>query len=535
MLKYKIFFWWIVSTLITTHLFAAEWQWSVPVTGTVSKETNAHPTAFLWIPPNCKQLKGVIIAQHNMIEEGILEHKSFRNNLARLGIAEIWITPAPDMIYNFNSAATFEKMIKDLAEKSGYTELEFSPIIPIGHSAAASYPWNFAAYNPERTLAVLSIHGDAPLTNMTGSGQPNPDWENRNIDGIPSLFVMGEYEWLEGRIAPAIKYKNEHPNAPIALFCDAGHGHFDFSDALIEYLNLFITKAAKARLPKKFLSTGPVELIAVHPEKGWLIDRWRSSAPPIAEASSFKNYRGNKAEAGWAFDAEMAAVTEKYYALARGKKIRNIGYMQNGKLLQPAGFAGFRPVFKPLGDGLSFHLTAVNIDAKNNTVETADHAPKINITRICGPVIKVDDSTFKVSFYRMGFDNPKRSNDIWFMASQNGDNGYKSAVQQADMRIPISNKQGKEQKISFIAPADQKQGVKTVKLNATSDAGVPVEYYIKEGPAEIIGRQLFLTKIPPRTKFPVKVIVVAWQYGYDNEERKIKSADPVERSFVIYK
>jgi len=77
--------------------------------------------------------------------------------------------------------------------------------------------------------------------------------------------------------------------------------------------------------------------------------------------------------------------------------------------------------------------------------------------------------------------------------------------------------------------------VKTVKLNATSDAGVPVEYYIKEGPAEIIGRQLFLTKIPPRTKFPVKVIVVAWQYGYDNEERKIKSADPVERSFVIYK
>jgi len=44
------------------------------------------------------------------------------------------------------------------------------------------------------------MKGDAPLTDMIGSGRPNPDWSDRNIDGIPGLMLMGEYEWLEGRI-----------------------------------------------------------------------------------------------------------------------------------------------------------------------------------------------------------------------------------------------------------------------------------------------------------------------------------------------
>jgi hypothetical protein len=534
--KIKTYIFWVVFSLMSTNLSAAEWQWSVPVSGTVSKETSAHPTAFLWIPPNCKQLRGVIIGQHNMLEEGIFEHQSFRNNLAKLGVAEIWITPGPDMIYNCSSVKIFDTLINDLAEKSGYAELKFVPIIPMGHSAAASYPWNFGACSPERTLAILSIHGDAPLTNMTGSGQPNPSWGNSNIDGIPSLFVMGEYEWLEGRIAPAIKYKKEHPNATIALFCDAGHGHFDFSYALIEYLNLFISKAVNARLPKKIPSNGPVKLIKLNPENGWLIDRWRNDVMPTAVSAPFLSYKGDKGEAGWAFDSEMARATEHYYSLARGKKIRNIGYLQDGKLLPPAGFAGFRPIFKPMIDGLSFRIGAVNIDTKGNIINTIKHdMPKINITRICGPVVKVNDSTFKIAFYRMGFDNPKRSNDIWLMASQAGDEVYKTAVQQADMRIPIVNKSGREQKISFPAITNQKLGTGVVKLNAHSDAAVPVEYYVKDGPAEIQDGKLIFTKIPPRSRFPITVTVVAWQYGYDDAERKIKSASPVEQKFKIYK
>lgn len=73
-------------------------------------------------------------------------------------------------------------------QTSGYDELKVVPIVPVGHSAMATFPWNFAAWNPERALAVISYHGDAPRTNLTGYGGANLEWgRTRNIDGIPGL------------------------------------------------------------------------------------------------------------------------------------------------------------------------------------------------------------------------------------------------------------------------------------------------------------------------------------------------------------
>ena len=72
---------------------SSSWQWSVEIKELISEETNAHPSAYLWIPENCKQVRAVIIGQHNMTEETIFEHPEFRKNMDKLGIAEIWITP----------------------------------------------------------------------------------------------------------------------------------------------------------------------------------------------------------------------------------------------------------------------------------------------------------------------------------------------------------------------------------------------------------------------------------------------------------
>ena len=80
--------------------------------------------------------------------------------------------------------------------------------------------------------------------------------------------------------------------------------------------------------------------------------------------------------------------------------------------------------------------------------------------------------------------------------------------------------------------SDVKAESSSLSLKATSDCGLPVSYYIKEGPAEIEGDQIVFTPIPPRSKFPVKVTVVAWQYGIAG---KVQTAEPVERSFYILK
>jgi len=527
----------IVCVLLSgSTIRAAEWQWSVPVANFISPETNDNPRAFLWIPPDCKQVRGVVVGQHNMLEEGVFEHQAFRKTLSDIGFAEVWISPNFSIVFDHRGEAEriFEETLAALSEVSGYAGLKYAPVVPFGHSALASYPWNFGAALPQRTLAMISVHGDSPLTDMTGSGLPNPDWGKKNIDGIPGLIVIGEYEWLEGRILPGIAFCEKYPKAPLALLADAGHGHFDFSDELVGFLCLFLKKAADERLPENMPSNSYPSLKPVLPENGWLVDRWRKDEPLKAAADKFYTYKGNKKEAFWAFDKEMAKATEVYYNRARGKAPQYIGYMQNGKLLEGAGsFLGYKLAFVPQGDGLTFNVSAAFTDTLQGRKQTSRHAKgKISISRICGPVQQINDTTFSIRFYRMGLHNPKRTGDIWLMASMPGDRKYKSAVQQANLKIPLKNTAGSEQKINFPLIENQAAAAKVLNLDASATSGLPVYYYVKEGPAEISGNTLRFTKIPLKARFPVRVTVVAWQWGRSSAPA-IQSAEAVERTFFI--
>ncbi|MGQ1948330.1 hypothetical protein ACT3CD_14640 [Geofilum sp. OHC36d9] len=435
----------------------------------------------------------------------------------------------------------FENMMNDLAQVSGYRELANVPVIPIGHSACASFPWNFAAWNPQRTLCAISQHGDAPLTLLTGSGHPNPDWGNRTIQGVPGIMIEGEYEWWEARVQPALDYKSKYPKAAISFLCDAGHGHFDVSKQLADYILLFIKKAVKYRLPKhQNIDDAPI-LKSIYPETGWLKERWKKDTIPTFEAAPYNKYKGDKNEAFWYFDKEIAQATEDYYQRVRGKKEQYIGFTQNGALLKFDENLHARMVgaFEPQNDGLTFSLNAIFTDTLRQKASN-NHAPgKPLLSKICGPVKQVGDTIFEVSFYRMGFNSKKRTGDIWLLASHPGNEVYKSTVQQFNMRIPHRNREGAQQKIIFSLPdsivflSKMTKGEK-IKLNATATSGLPVHYYVYEGPAEINNGMLEFKNIPPRSKYPIKVTVVAWQYGR-NIEPKIQTAIPVKQSFIIEK
>lgn len=511
---------------------SAVWQWSVQVDSLISKETNDFPRAFLWVPENCKKVRAVVFAQHNMVEEGMLEHALFRKTMSELGIAEVWVTPGINMPFDFTKDAgeDFNYMMKLLADASGYQELTSAPVIPVGHSAYATFPWNFAAWNRDRTLALISVHGDAPQTRLTGYGGANVDWGNRNIDGVPALFIMGEYEWWEDRLAPAFSYIAKHPQSAISLFCDAGHGHFDYSDEMIGYVCLFIKKAILKRLSsgssQKFSN-----LIPVNPQKGWLMDRWHKDSLPMVSAAPYALYKGKRLAASWVFDEEMANATEQFYAASRGKQQQFIGFKQQGKILQPdKSHANYSMQFIPLEDGISFTLNAFFADSSRIRPANEFAATPLLVSRICGPVKKINDTIFQLNFNRVGFNNPKRSFDIWLLAYNKGDKKYKSAVQQLDMKFPANNSVGAAQVITFDSIVDQKKEVKSVNLNAVSSAGLPVSLFVREGPAYIDGGIVRFTTIPPRAKFPIKITVVAWQYGIAG---KVQTAKCVERTFCL--
>lgn len=251
-----------------------------------------------------------------------------------------------------------------------------------------------------------------------------------------------------------------------------------------DYIALFLKKAIQQRLPEDSATDGNVKLKRVNPTEGWLAERWHLNQKKRAKAAPYSQYKSNPHDAFWYFDREMAERTEARYAQSRNKKEQYLGFLQNGKLLKydVKQHVRVQPKFTPAADGITFHLKAVFTDSLRTRLsdEHAEGAPVIS--RICGPVQKVNDTTFVVSFYRMGMDNPRRTGEICLLASQTGDRNYKSAVQELSFRIPYRNVEGKRQYILFPGLPDVKEGTASLDLNATSDCGLPVSYYIKEGP-----------------------------------------------------
>jgi len=538
--------WLLGIVFVAQYACASEpvWQWSVPM---------GEGRAFLWIPGDCMRVRAVMLAQHNMIEEGILEHETMRRELSRLGIAEVWVAPPFDRPFDFSRGAgeRFDAAMAALATESGYTELALAPVIPLGHSACASFPWNFAAWNPARTLAVLSVKGDAPQTDLTGSGQPNPEWGSRNIDGVPGLMVMSEAEWWEARLTPLLRFRAAHPGTPLTVLADTGRGHFDSSDALIDFLVLFVRKAVKARLPDVRPTDGAVPLRSVDAASGWLVDRWREDEAPRAAAAPVASYTGNREEVFWCFDEEMARAVEVHQAAGRGKKRQQVDYVQDGQLAPiSTTHAGVELKYLPAADGVTFQLAGEFISplppkapvaAKDKppaaVVVTPDiasdgmHASSpVRLSRITGPVRQIAPNTFRVQFNRTASTVDNRSHDIWLLAGHPGDDSFKGAVQQALLRLPRYT-EGINQTITFPEIPDLARGITSLELNATSDAGLPVDYYVREGPAYLEGNVLHFTALPPRARLPVTVTVVAWQFG--RASHPVKAATPVERSFRI--
>jgi hypothetical protein len=544
-------------TGLTGRAAEAVWQWSVPF---------GEGRAFLWIPENCHNLRAVVVAQHNMIEQGILEHAAMRRTLAALGMAEVFIAPPFDRVFRFDRDAgeRFDVLMQTLAGESGYAELARAPVVPLGHSACASFPWNFAAWNPTRTLAILSVKGDAPQTGLTGSGAANPDWGAARLDGIPGLMVMSEQEWWEARLTPLLTYRAAYAAIPLAVLADTGHGHFDATDELVDYLAMFIRKAFAGRMPEvgpvsdrpfgAFAGrseTGPA-LKAVDPAEGWLVDRWRGDDPPLAPAATVREYRGPRAEAFWCFDEEMARITEAAYVRHRGKKAQQVDFVQAG---EPAPIStthvGVELNFLPESDGLTFRLEAEFITPlpPKAPVAAKDRPPPpvitlptiarpeahgvgiVTISPITGPIRQIAPDIFQIAFNRTSSTTHKRDHEIWLLARHPGDAEYRGAVQQGRLRLP-RHTEGKPQRISFPAIADQQPGAASIELKALSDAGVPVSYYVREGPAYLEGNTLRFTPVPPRARFPVRVTVVAWQFGRGSGTR-LKAAESIERSFFL--
>jgi hypothetical protein len=245
-------------------------------------------------------------------------------------------------------------------------------------------------------------------------------------------------------------------------------------------------------------------------------------------------YKGDPARAWWFFDKETALAAAAFEGDRKPREKQMLTFIQDDTLLPVArqGFAALR--FEPDTDGLSFRLRGAFLSEMPAELIGAGgrlgHAPgPVQMRVITGAAMQTGPATFRVQFDRQG-----PGGDVWIQEEHPGNAQYRHAVQPGKLSIPARLTEGKPQQINFPAIGDQRADAKGVLLKAIADSGLPIDYYVVAGPAIVEGSMLRFTPIPVKSRYPVIVTVVAYQWG-----RTIaplyQSAEPVTQTFFIKK
>lgn len=392
--------------------------------------------AFLRLPRDRHEVKAVLYCHQNMTEEVLFRSPAFCRQMDSLGVAMAFIQKG-SVNWDVNVKNTdgqncqqrFEQIMNDFARQTEHPELATCRVIPFGHSAQATFPWNFAAWNPERTLCIISYHGDAPRTNMCGYGGANVEWGRyRNIDSIPGLMIEGEYEWSEDRVRPALAFRMMYPESRISMLCDAEKGHFDLCPETQDYIARFIAKALSDPRPKG----------------GVCYSRWFANGQEST----------NPYEQFWYQDEEMAALTRARYERSRGKQMQYVSAQLNGQLIpfNPNSHIKLNATISPqataaassasvasrpvLGDSVAeFSLVPVFTDSTRTALTDRHATVRPRIVLLSGPAIQTGEYTFQVDPDYFGRDSNRLWTGITLCIEADGDDRYKSAVQELNIQI----------------------------------------------------------------------------------------------------
>ena len=521
----------VVALLTAATASAAVFQWAVPV-----KREKGEATAFLWIPPEARQVRGVIISGMTLMEREMSKDPLIRKACADQQLAIVFMNTGL-------SSTDLQVVLDDLAKASGYQELSVAPLMFVGHSAGGPQAFNRAREMADRCFGLVQYRGGGP-----GGGEGIPA-------NIPALMMVGQFDEFGGTMRNAEGFEQwqrsqkhmaeyrakDEANLGI-LAVEPGAGHFAWSDRAARLLAVFVRKAAEAKIPQTWPTDAksPPKLKAIDPATGWLSDL--TLQKPEHKPAPYGEYAGDKANAAWLFDREMAMALEEHHkGLADGKKDQFIKW--NDGYWVDAGTRYFFTGIKWVDDGATFEVHPVYADVylspvKGNGPRWADsgkpvghsNAP-IKVKAVSGPVKAVGDHKFRMHYDALM--PATEGSRVTFMAYSEGDAEYRYTEQVGMMPRGFKGlTKGKDQTITFPELSDMKASAGSVELKATSDADLPVEYYVAYGPAKVEEGRLVITEIPPRASYPIEVKVVAWQFG-SGVEPFVKTAAPVERTFKI--
>ena len=530
---------------------AAEWQWSIDTEG------KKPGKAFLWVPPECEYVRGILFGQQVILEQAVFEDTQIRSACARENLAILFLVPGrigyDDFGPDGKGEETYTKIVTELADISGYADIATAPFLGIGHSGGALPVWRMGYWKPERCFGVIGLRA-API------GPPAHD-PKAELNGVPVLVITGQYEtwneelgsehhwrWCRGDM---LAWRAKWKNFLGGVLVQPGAGHFNWDEKVAAYVAMFVEKAARARLPEpggresevgglKSESGGRkpwgAELRQLSKADGWLTDHTLMT-PSNFKTAAYKDYKGDPSMAFWHLDEELARANEAF-GQTQGKKLQLVTVLDKGKPLENSWMQSID--LDPMEDGITMKVAADFVKETPKVFAFPKEPYAIGHAR--GPIQyrligswggggeQVGPDSFRIRFDRFTFANKRPG--LMFMAYHPGDDDYAYTEQPCSIKFPKENRQGNAQTITFDEIPDQQQGVEEIELSASSDAGMPVRFAVIEGPVKLEGNKLLFTKIPPRAKFPVRVTIAAYQWGR-SVEPKVQTAETVERSFLI--
>jgi len=505
---------WVALAWLAASASAAVFQYCVPVA-----TDRGERAAFLWLPPQARQVRGVVMGGMTLAERECAKDARVRQACAAEQLAIVFLNCGLGSV-------DVQRVLDDLAKASGYHEVSVAPLFFIGHSAGGPQAKACATKMAVRCFGLVQYRGGVP-----GGADALPP-------GVPALMMVGQFDefggtmrdeagreaWEGGRDALAA-YRAQDERNLASIVVEPGAGHFAWSDRNAAYLTLFLRKAAQARIPDWPLDAKePVKCKEIDPRTGCLADL------------------AIKAKAAWHFDKEMAEATVAYHS-GFEKKDQFIKWLD--PVWVDAGARFFFTQIKWVGDGQTFEVHPVYADSYPG--QHGGRGPKwpqagqpvghssapILVRPVSGPVVATGPNTLRIRHDALT--PATEGSRVTFLAYSEGDGVYRYAEQVGMMPRGFKGlTKGKDQTITFPPPGDLKADGAPVELKATSDAGLPVEHYVAFGPAIVEDGKLKAAEVPARAAFPVAVKVVAWQFG-SGVEPLVKTATPVEQTLHILK
>jgi hypothetical protein len=517
-------------------------QWSVSGESAPWPDgSKARGTLYLWVPEHCARLRGLVIMGTNVPEHGLVNHPAIRQVCAENDLGIAWSVPT---FWRFGKVAPqpgappvdvkalpgsdrlqvefLERLLADLAVKTGYAECATVPWLPVGESGHLLMVMGLVNERPARCLAGICVKNPQPPKDRTvpmlwtlGTGQ---EWGQTKSDPRDLWTKVDSYAgWVQQRAGT---------DWPLSILIEPGTGHFYCSDAMTGYFARYTDVVAKARLSRD----GSPALAPVPLAQGVLADLplpGRTDLTPIPwpEANAAARARP------WFFNADLARAAQQFAAVNWSAAPQLVGFVPGANTtVAPFSFNSVTEVTVTTDGEFSVGATLLpeipaGFVAAGTPLSRAAGEPVVEW--LCGPFAPLGGGRFRLALDRTW----KTGAASYLIARHEGDAQTRRTVQPARVTLK-ENLAGAPQAITFAPLPDVPAGTTAVPLRAHSDAGLPVQFFVRAGPAVVVGDQLVFTAIPPSARYPVAVTVVAWQWGRPAAPA-VRTAPLVEQTFFL--